>query len=353
MQEDAHFICTACKKSYPEAQRFEDKHICQSCAYQSGEMQLLEREREERARVAAKIRAEEDEERKRREAADAARREIALQQARARAEAEKKARAEEERKAMARARKLRLAQLKPGITDADWAAIPAGEFVMGSPEDEEKRGDHERLHKLKIEAFRMLKTPVTFTMYDAFCRATGEKKPNDEGWGRADRPVIHVTYRNAVDYCHWLAKETGWRVRLPKEAEWEYACRAGTHTPFWNGESITTDQANYDGHGVYGHGVKGVSRGKTTPVRIFQPNPWGLYDMHGNVWEWCASEFDADYHGKEFSDISDDHYNRSRRVLRGGSWMHGPEFMRSANRYRYFPDSSSYAIGFRMILQES
>jgi len=197
-------------------------------------------------------------------------------------------------------------QIKPSITDSDWADIPAGEFMMGSPESEQSRNDNERRHHVEVASFKMLKTPVTFVMYDAFCSNTGKDKPEDKDWGRANRPVIYVSYWDAVDYCAWLSKKTKWSVRLPTEAEWEYACRAGTTTPFWTGKTISTDQTNYNGNFTYGDGSKGIHREKTTTVDMFQPNPWGLHDMHGNVLEWCASEFDEGYGGMELRDASGD-----------------------------------------------
>ncbi len=237
-----------------------------------------------------------------------------------------------------------------GIGPEDWAAIPAGKFLMGSPEDEEGRSDDddERQHWVKVSAFDLLKTPVTFAMYDRFCEATGRDKPNDMGWGRSDRPVINVSYWDAVDYCEWLSGETGWKIRLPTEAEWEYACRAGTETPFWTGETISTEQANYDGNATYGSGEEGLYRRKTTPVDLFDPNPWGLHDMHGNVWEWCASEYDESYGGLERLDASRDRSNGAYRVLRGGSWDYQPEWLRSASRSKSNPINRKYWWGFRL-----
>ena len=240
-------------------------------------------------------------------------------------------------------------QLKLGITDADWADITSGNFLMGSPESEESRNDDERQHNVEVATFQMLKTPVTFVMFDAFCEATGRDKPKDQGWGRANRPVINVSYWDAVDYCEWLTKETDWHVRLPTEAEWEYACRAGTTTPFWTGSTISTDQANYYGKFIYGNGSKGIYREKTNPVDMFQANPWGLYDMHGNVWEWCTSEYDEDYGKMERCDARKDHSNNTYRELRGGSWSYCPRHLRSAIRYRARSAYSSLNIGFRLV----
>jgi len=235
--------------------------------------------------------------------------------------------------------------------------------MMGSPEDEKSRRDDERLHSVEISGCKMLKTPVTFAMYDAYCdvaeferpndsywwRAKRPDKPTDRSWGRANRPVINVSYWDAVAYCAWLSSETGWHVRLPTEAEWEYACRAGTTTPFWTGDTINTDQANYNGNKKYGNGDKGAYRDKTTSVDLFHPNPWGLYDMHGNVREWCASKYDHDYGGQELRDASKDRNDQSLRVMKSGAWWDAPKDARSAIRNGTSPNDCSDLNGFRIV----
>ncbi len=163
-----------------------------------------------------------------------------------------------------------------GIVYEDWALIHGGEFVMGSPVDELYRFDYERQHQVQVNSFELMKTPVTFAMYDAYCDVHDIVKPKDEGWGRGNRPVINISYWDAIDYCSWLRKVTGWMIRLTTEAEWEYACRAGTGTPFSTGETISSDQANFDGTFIYGKGEGGIKRGMTTPVGQFAPNPWGF-----------------------------------------------------------------------------
>jgi len=238
-------------------------------------------------------------------------------------------------------------RLMRALADA-WASIPGGEFLMGSPVSEEGRRVNERPHRVRVAAFQMLETPVTFAMFDAFCAATGREPPEDQGWGRADRPVINVSYWDAVDYADWLSERTGRACRLPTEAEWEYACRAGTTTPFWTGETLTTEQANYHGHYAYGSGPKGVYRRQTTPVRLFPSNPWGLHDMHGNVWEWCASAYDVDYTGLEQHDASRDRANGGPRSLRGGSWNFRPAWVRSADRFGFTPSNRGNLTGFRL-----
>lgn len=241
-----------------------------------------------------------------------------------------------------------------GIQEVDWINIPEGEFLMGSPEHEApRRNDYEKLHRVKVATFQMLATPVTFAMYDRFCVSTGRDKPEDEEWGRADRPVIFVDYWDAVDYCDWVSHQTGRLVRLPTEAEWEYACRAGTNTPFWTGNKITDKQANYNAkyhsEDNFGDNPHGSYREKTTPVKSFSPNPWGLYDMHGNVGEWCASAFGKDYKGAILAESWDNRDVHCNRVIRGGSWDVGAVFLRSAHRSNAEPAYKDWDIGFRLV----
>jgi len=228
---------------------------------------------------------------------------------------------------------------------------------MGSPEHEVDRGDYERQHSVSMSSFKMLKIPVTFAMYDVFCGETGKDKPADQCWGRDKRPVINVSYWDAVDFALWISQQTGWQCRLPTEAQWEYACRAGKQSPFSTGENISTEQANYNGIYPYKNGTKGYFWGKTSPVAhygskpwgFYDPNPWGLYDMHGNVWEWCASEFDEGYSGLEQKDATEDRSNLSRRVVRGGDWNYSANGLRSAARCRCSPVFRNYFTGFRLI----
>jgi formylglycine-generating enzyme required for sulfatase activity len=177
-------------------------------------------------------------------------------------------------------------------------SIPAGTFIMGSPVDEPVRDSSEGQHQVTLSAFKMGKYEVTFEQYDAFCHATHHSKPADEeNWGRGMRPVINVTWDDAIAYCQWLSQQTGKKYRLPTEAEWEYACRGGTTTLFNTGECLTEAKANYDGY-FSGGCNKGQMLGTTLPVGSFAPNAWGLYDMHGNAMEWCADWYSNDYYSK-------------------------------------------------------
>lgn len=215
----------------------------------------------------------------------------------------------------------------------EWVDIPAGSFMMGSPDGVGDDDEHPQ-HKITLSAFRMSKYEVTFDQYDAFCEATGRSKPSDYGWGRGNRPVINVSWYDARAFCDWLGNGT----RLPTEAEWEYACRAGTTTTYSFGNEINANDANY-----------GNRMGQTIPVGQYAPNKWGLYDMHGNVWEWCEDWYHADYY--KYSPAKDPKGlpSGSGRVVRGGSWYYDPQLCRSAERYSNDPSSSYYYYGFRVV----
>lgn len=237
--------------------------------------------------------------------------------------------------------------------DAPWCPemvmIPAGTFMMGSPEDEPQREDNEGPQHLVeiVEPFALGLYTVMFEEFDHFCNETGHRKPDDRDWGRGRRPVIDVFWKDAQAYCSWLSQETGQKYCLPSEAQWEYACRAGTITPFNTGTTISTDQANYNGHEPYGREPRGDYRRKTTDVGSFVANSFGLYDMHGNVSEWCADQWHDDYHGAPNTDAvwltSDD----ARHAMRGGSWYSDAQNLRSARRDAPLPDYRSSGIGFR------
>ena len=233
------------------------------------------------------------------------------------------------------------------IEENDWTTIPAGTFLMGSADAGIDSDEH--LHEVTVSDFKILKTPVTFEQYDAFCEETGKPKYNDCKWGRNNRPVIYVSYWDAVDYAQWLSTKTGWECRLPTEAEWEYACRANTDTEYNTGKTITTAQANYDGETPYLLASTGISRNKTMPVKTFPENAFGLYEMHGNVSEWCASEYDPSYSGSEQIDGSLDRSNNIPRALRGGSWNNSLDELRSATRHKSNPTKRSNEWGFRLV----
>ncbi|SER74330.1 Formylglycine-generating enzyme, required for sulfatase activity, contains SUMF1/FGE domain [Nitrosomonas sp. Nm51] len=218
--------------------------------------------------------------------------------------------------------------------------IPPGRVLMGSPEDEPKRSSREvPQHEVRIaQPFAIGVYTVTFDDYDYFCKHAGREMPEDKGWGRGNRPVINVSWRDAQDYCAWLSEQTGRHYRLPSEAEWEYACRAGKQTPYYTGADISLGQANFN-----------RNVGKTTPVGSYPPNDFGLYDMHGNVWEWCQDRWHENYKGAPSDGSSWEKGNSEARVLRGGSWDDGPELVRSSARVSFHPVLRYGAIGFRVL----
>jgi formylglycine-generating enzyme required for sulfatase activity/tRNA A-37 threonylcarbamoyl transferase component Bud32 len=214
----------------------------------------------------------------------------------------------------------------------DWVTIPSGSFIMGSNDrDLYASKDETPAHKVSVNSFKMSKYEITFKQYDVFCEATGKKKPLDNGYGRGNSPVINVTWNDATAYAQWLG------ARLPTEAEWEYACRAGTKTYFNTGNHLTKTQANYN------------KSKQIFTVGNFYPNTWGLYDMHGNVREWCSDSYKRDYYknSPEKNPLGPSSSSKSYRVLRGGSWKDTKEYCRSAHRES--SNKGDTDIGFRVV----
>jgi formylglycine-generating enzyme required for sulfatase activity len=203
------------------------------------------------------------------------------------------------------------------------------------------RKSYETKHRVTLSAFKMSKYEVTFEQYDMFCDATGSSRPYDAGWGRSKRPVINVSWYNATAFAEWMG------CRLPTEAEWEYACRAGTKTPFNTGNNLTTSQANYDGNYPYNNNAKGEYRQKTMPVGSLAANAYGLFDMHGNVWEWCSDWYG--YYSKSAQTNPKGLLSGSDRVLRGGSWGDSAVNCRSTCRLSIYPNYHRDSIGFRLV----
>ena len=247
--------------------------------------------------------------------------------------------------------------------EIEMIAIAAGTFMMGSPEDELERNSSEApQHEVNVAAFFMGKYPITQAQWKAVAalpQINRELEPDPSEFKGDKLPIEQVSWHDAVEFCDRLSAHTGRDYRLPTEAEWEYACLAGTTTPFHFGETITTDLANYDGtddpdgkwSGSYGQGPKGEYRKETTPVDHFAiANAFGLCDMHGNVREWCQDHWHDSYEGAPtdgsawLSENENDY-----RVRRGGSWGDGSRHCRSAYRDYNTPDFRYDDIGFRVV----
>ncbi|MDZ8077511.1 MAG: SUMF1/EgtB/PvdO family nonheme iron enzyme [Nostoc sp. DcaGUA01] len=234
--------------------------------------------------------------------------------------------------------------------------IPGGKFLMGSPENEPERYDWESpQHTVTVQPFFMGKFPVTqsqWAIVAALEKVNIDLDPNPSHFKGANRPVECVSWDDAVEFCARLSNKTGKTYRLPSEAEWEYACRARTTTPFYCGKTITTNLANYDGNYTYNSGSKGEYRNQTTDVGKFSPNPFGLVDMHGNVWEWCQDAWHENYNvaPTDGSAWMSDNYNR---LLRGGSWVRNLWYCRSANRGRNTREFRNNNVGFRVVIAAS
>jgi formylglycine-generating enzyme required for sulfatase activity len=285
--------------------------------------------------------------------------------------------------------------LPPGATAAAAAPlsltlveIPAGSFLMGSPPEEPERSDDEGpQHEVTLESFFISQTPITQAQWREV--ALWQERPG-ERWSRQletdpsrfqsregqdnnklrlledesktdHRPVERVSWEDAMEFCHRLSLRSGRSYTLPSEAQWEYACRAGTKTPFCFGDTISPELANYRSNYAYGNadadGPKGIYREQTTPVGMFPANAWGLQDMHGNVYEWCLDEWHKSYEGAPTNgkawvdDIKGEKSNETgkTRLLRGGSWFYFPRICRSAYRARARPVDASGYVGFRVV----
>lgn len=238
-----------------------------------------------------------------------------------------------------------------GVT-LEMVSIPKGNFKMGAPASEVESDDYERpQHQVTIKPFLMGKYPITQAQWAAVAnlpKIQYDLNPDPSRFKAKNLPVEKVSWNDAVEFCARLSQKTGRSYRLPSEAEWEYACRAGTTTPFHFGDTVTPDLVNYDGNSSYGSAPKGIYHTKTIAVGSFPPNSFGLYDMHGNVWEWCQDICHDNYNvaptdGSAWETSGSDH-----RVLRGGSWSDHAVHCRAANRYYYSAGGSNPSVGFRV-----
>lgn len=244
-------------------------------------------------------------------------------------------------------------RLRTGGIGPEMVVLNAGRFLMGSAEQELIRDDEGPQREVTIRAFAMGVTELTFADWDECVKQGGcPERPDPEGWGRENRPVIGVSWEDAQRYSEWLTQETGREHRLPSEAEWEYAARAGTGTAYWWGKGIDRSRANYGKDGCCGGLAVGADRWEfTAPIKSFEPNPWGLYDTAGNVWEWTQDCYQGNYSeaptdgsivvGPEFC---------AKHPVRGGSWDSDRARLRSAARFAYISHSRGTSIGMRIAL---
>ena len=270
--------------------------------------------------------------------------------------------------------------------------IPAGSFLMGSQEEPERSDNEGPQHEVKLESFFISQTPITQAQWREVAgwqplpaerwrqdlnpdpshfqnregQAEGEVRLFEAETNTDNRPVERVSWLDALEFCNRLSQRTGRTYTLPSEAQWEYACRAGTTTPFYFGSTLTPELASYNGNFAYADGPQGIDRKQTTPVGMFAANAWGLHEMHGNVYEWCLDHWHQGYEGapadgsawlsiteqqdplttKGVKDGTDD---SERRLLRGGSWYGYPGRCRSACRFRLQPVDALSRVGFRVV----
>jgi formylglycine-generating enzyme required for sulfatase activity len=228
-------------------------------------------------------------------------------------------------------------------TGLSFVLIRGGTFDMG---DISKKDPYAvPAHRVSVGDFYLGRTEVTFAQFDLFCEATGREKPADEGWGRGDRPVINVTWFDAVDFTLWLSGQSGRTFRLPSESEWEYAARAGTVTPYWWGFQMTPNVANCADCGSIWDGKS------TAPVGSFRPNPFGLMDMTGNVYEWCFDTFHEKYMGAPADGTPWLFGDTASHINRGGSWHQFSSEIRSSARSWNRSEQKLDDIGFRVLLE--
>ncbi|MEH2014737.1 SUMF1/EgtB/PvdO family nonheme iron enzyme [Nostoc sp.] len=228
--------------------------------------------------------------------------------------------------------------------------IPSGKFLMGSPSGEGSN-DEKPQHEVTVQSFLMSKYLVTQAQWKrvaALPKVNRDLEADPSCFKGDKRPAERVSWNDAVEFCDRLSKYTNKQYRLPSEAEWEYACRAGTNTPFHFGETITTELANYNGNFTYASAPKGKNRRQTIEVGSFPPNAFGLYDMHGNVWEWCQDSWHYSYKGAPRDASAWINNDNQYQILRGGSWNYDPRYCRSASRNYYNRDDHYDYIGFRV-----
>jgi formylglycine-generating enzyme required for sulfatase activity len=225
------------------------------------------------------------------------------------------------------------------VLGIQWVDIPAGEFLMG---DNFNDGwtDEQPVHTVYLDAYRISRYEVTFEQYDAFCDDTNRNKPDDAGWGRGTRPVIDVTWDDANAFCNWLSQKTGNNIHLPFEAQWEKAARGTDQRKYpWGNADPSCDMTNYN-----------YCIGRTMPVGsyVFDVSPYGVYDMAGNVYEWCADWYDASYYAVSPPSNPTGPAGGTSRVHRGAAWNSNAQHARSIDRDNTLPSGTSIRKGFRI-----
>ena len=240
--------------------------------------------------------------------------------------------------------------LRNGVT-LDLVYIPGDKFMMGLQEGEGQKSE-KPLHEVTVQPLFMGQFPVTQAQWRAIAslpKVNRDLEPEPSMFKGNDRPVERVSWNNAVEFCQRLSRQTGKEYRLPSEAEWEYACRAGTITPFHFGETITGKLANYGASRIYANEPEGEYRKQTTPVGSFPPNAFGLYDMHGNVWEWCKDDWHENYQDAPTDGSAWLSRKSKIKVIRGGAWNNGPYICCSAHRDVNWRESRGINIGLRVV----
>ena len=233
--------------------------------------------------------------------------------------------------------------------------IPAGHFEMGCVSKIDCKSREKPVHKVSVPAFQLASTEVTAELWAACVAAKGcDYIPENNGWVKPGVPVRYVSWDDVQVFLNWLNLATGLNYRLPTEAEWEYAARAGSVSPFYTGTCITPLQANSEGNAfeVAGCQHEGLNRKQAIPVASFKANSFGLYDMHGNVWEWVQDCWHSNYDGAPSDGSAWEGTDSAceRHVMRGGTWHGAVDYMRSAYRFRYPREIRTGGLGFRLAL---
>lgn len=233
---------------------------------------------------------------------------------------------------------------KEGRPKIELVDIQGGTFLMGSPETEKSRGSDENQHKVTLSDFRISKYEITFEMYDAYCDSVGLEKPDDNGWGRGNRPVINVSWREAYNFAQWMGG------RLPTEAEWEFVARANGKYAFGKTNCLSVKQGNFDGSSELMRCGDEVRKSKTMPVGSYEPNAYGVHDMFGNVYEWCNDWYGVYPLGTTVD--PEGPASGGNRVNRGGCWANSASTCRAASRESSSVDFKGNRIGFRLVFSK-